>query len=333
MAKWFPNARMTALATIVVVALAGCTSALGNGQTTHAGFNGSVKGLHVVTDRGAEVSQVAEVYAETSGQSVQVTDLSTAQFVEFLDSPGGTEDNLVVWGLWGGEPPAGWSRTEYGRDYSCVIADNAWFAVNRQPIPATNSDLLDPNWAPLFTLVSPAESPATLKWLAGAGRENSAEIESFLSALKTAGVTLVPASQTAATGSESIQSEREGSLQSAELSHSRLRVASALDPWLMANNMGSSSRWVTLPQTCVETTESLWSVGSAAEDFVEFVLSPSGQETVANAGLAYPVSDDTQVPEAVAHLAPKPTVAATIEPAKALELTSAVLRAWTAQVG
>lgn len=289
-------------------------------------------GLQILVRSGEDVTQLAETYAEVTGNRVRVVEKPAEDLAGAITSLAADMDNVVVWGQWGGQAPIGWESTTYGRDYSCVVADNAWFAVNRQAPPTSTADLLDARWAPLTEVSSPLQSDSSLRWIAGAGRDNPAAIQPFLDGLKGAGVTLVRSvNPSVAQSGEQSPGVPEND------SEPRLRVASALEPWLTVNNLGTSSRWVTVPETCVGTELSLWGTGPKSEDFVQFLLSDRGQSALVEAGLAYPVVETAQIPPAVLSVAPIPGTegAATVEipAAEAATLTDAVVTAWAAVVG
>lgn len=319
--------------------LGACTPALGEGQSGQPAFSRTGGALQILVPGDAAVAEVAAAYTEITGSPALVIDESAEEFAATSASLDEDTVNVVVWGQWGAPAPNGWDETAYGRDYSCVVADDAWFAVNRQPLPASTADLTNPQWAPLTEVPSPAESGSALRWIAGAGVADPGAIEPFLAGLKNAGVQLA----TPAGGSEAPQS---GGSQSGDpappptpvrTTEPALRIASALEPWRTVNNLGTSSRWVTLAPTCVGTELSVWAVGPKAEEFVEFLLTDEGQTALVEAGLAYPINDGVAIPEAVLEVAPPPTAdgqaPVEIPPAQGPALTDAVTAAWRSVAG
>ena|GEM_PF-3805724 len=83
---------------------------------------------------------------------------------------------------------------------------------------------------------------------------------------------------------------------------SPIRVDSALLPYRSRNNTGTESQWERIDGECYPNDINV--SADAPQTFVDFLLSPEGQASIAKAGIAYPISE--MVPEEVDALAPRP---------------------------
>ena len=83
---------------------------------------------------------------------------------------------------------------------------------------------------------------------------------------------------------------------------SPIRIDSALLPYKERNNTGTESQWERVRGKC--SAEDVNVSANAPQAFIDFLLSPEGQEVIAKAGIAYPITGMT--PEEVTALAPRP---------------------------
>lgn len=261
--------------------LAGCTPAFGPGG---AGFGGaSAAPVEVIVAGDASrVAKIADAYRDATGEPISL-----------VSSGSGSGDSVT----WDASEP---SDIQIGRQFWCVVADQAWFDVNKVSMPNSTADLQNPGWAPLLTIEDPLTSAASARWLAGLP-----DVPAFLTEVSAAGAHL-------GTGAGS----------------ARLRIDSALEPWRTVNNLQTSSDWITLQGTCVEGALRVSAAGEGGQAFVDYVQSPAGQAAMVEAGEAYPLDPMAPLPDAVQAVAPAPATGLA-----ATQNEAAVAAAWRAASG
>lgn len=193
----------------------------------------------------------------------QIIEVPPADFRDYVaDIPEG----VTVLGV---DESFGVGGVHYGNDYSCVVANNSWYTVNRVGAPTGMDAVTNAAFAPQVTLATPEVSPESAWWLIG-----MPESAKLLGALDKNGAKL---------GADD----------------GPVVVASALLPWRTVNNSETESQWFTLEGTCVERP--VLAVGGDA-DFLEYLRTAG--PILAQAGIAYPLSGG--VPDSVTAIAPQP---------------------------
>lgn len=265
------------------VSLTGCTLAYDpDNPVFGTGTKVTADPIELVASDGTELASLTQAFTDATDIPVQAVEEASGDY------------DLVEW------DSSEVGSTEIGRQFWCVVADQAWFEVNQLAMPSSLSDLRKAQWAPELALEDPASSEAVLLWLTRI--EKPAD---YLGRLVDRGAQLGGSSDSA-----------------------HLRVDSALAPWRTVNNLQTSSRWVTLPQTCVEDQVAVSATGEDAQAFVDFLLSPEGQTAMVEAGAAYPLDSSAPLPESVEAVSPSPAAGDVEVPPGDLSREAEVLRAW-----
>ncbi len=281
------TAPLISLVTALALALAGCTSSIG----AYAQSGGDRPG-------------------ETAAQLMVSGELVSPQLIDELSELSGITLSAAAPGE--GDVELGQVQepgVPYGVDFVCLIAQQSWFAANRLGTPASAGEA-----APYLALSDPEDIPQVAWWLAGNAGLDQVRLEQNLKALVAAGASL-PWYSTDANAKSG-----------AEVG--RVIVESALYPVRNANNLGTGSEWVAVPNTCVEYTVFAQNSGTneEANDFIDFLLTPTAQQLLAQTGSNYPLARTEQLPEPVENLAPYPQHAETLTPTELEEAQAMLLR-------
>ncbi len=304
------------VAALFATGLASCTSSL---PTAVEGGPPTSTSLSVIVPGGVNGDVLAADFVEATGMGVEVV-ADEDQWQRYAEDGATLPPNTVLVGV--GPADADASDTPYGRDFACLVGNDAWFATNRMSPPADLVQVTHLPWAPLWEVPNPTVDPLMALWVAGQAVVPDATStpdglvlllqDAYLSGASFPETTVVvlPVEDEPTDAVETPQSGPATpepllpTVTSAAVP--RIVVQSALFPWRTVNNLGTESPWRTIDSTCVEFTVSARGSGEDSVKFIDFLLSPAGQQSSVMSGLAYPLSVAAPIPSGVEAVANVP---------------------------
>ena len=215
----------------------------------------------------------------------------------------------------------------------CVNVDHAWFTANGLAEPKTFDDLLKPDYKDLLVVESPATSSTGLAWLLGtighAGTDESAGWTAYWQGLMDNGVKVV-SDWNSAYYVDFSGSDGKGPRP--------LVVSYASSPPAEVKDGMTSAPTGTLLDTCFRQVEYAGVLAgaanpAAAQQVVDFLLSPEFQAGLPESMYVYPVDTSTQLPADWAKYAQVATDPVTLDPQQIADNRDAWIEQWTDLMG